>query len=122
MPSYLLDKNVVRRTVEGIARIQRGDPLHLDQAACLTLLYASAQDRFTAYITPQSLHILERLTARDEVRDFLDEVVVIQVTRYVRRWARRFQEHGFTREDAETRDQSPEDTGRDECRSSRRRS
>ena len=35
-----------------------------------------------------------------DVRDFLDEVEVIQVARYVRRWARRLREHGFTREDA----------------------
>lgn len=100
MPAYLLDKNVVRRTIEGIARVQRGEPLRPDQAVCLTLLHASAQDWFTAYITPQSLHILERLTARDEVRDFLDEVEIIQVGRYARRWARRLREHGFTREDA----------------------
>ncbi len=100
MPAYLLDKNVVRRTIEGIARVQRSQSLRSDQAVCVALLHACAQDRFVAYITPQSLHILERLTARNEVRDFLDEVDVIQVGRYVRRWARRLREHGFTREDA----------------------
>jgi hypothetical protein len=100
MPVYLLDKSVVRRTIEGLARVYRGQPLRPDQAACLTLLYAGVQDRFTAYITPQSLHIMERLSARDEVRDFLEEVEVIQATRYARRWARRLREHGFTREDA----------------------
>jgi hypothetical protein len=43
---------------------------------------------------------MERLSARDEARDFLGEVEVIQVTRYTRRWARRLREYGFTREDA----------------------
>jgi predicted nucleic acid-binding protein len=100
MPAYLLDKSVVRRTIEGLARLHRVQPLYPDQATCLTLLYAGVQDRFTAYITPQSLHIMERLSARDEVRDFLDAVEVIQVTRYTRRWARRLREYGFTREDA----------------------
>jgi len=100
MPAYLLDKSVVRRTIEAIVRVQRGEPLRPDQAICLILLHAGVQDRFTAYITPQSLHILERLSAQDEVRDFLDEVEVIQVGRYTRRWARRLREHGFTREDA----------------------
>jgi hypothetical protein len=100
MPVCLLDKSVVRRTIEGLARLHRGQPLRPDQAACLTLLYAGVQNRFTAYITPQSLHIVERLSARDEVRDFLGEVKVIQVTRYTRRWARRLREYGFTREDA----------------------
>lgn len=36
----------------------------------------------------------------DEVRDFLDEVEVIRVGRYARRWATRLREYGFTREDA----------------------
>lgn len=89
MPAYLLDKNVVRRTIEGIARVQRGAPLRSEQAVCLTLLHAGAQARCTVSITPQSLHILERLSARDEVRDVLDEVEVIRVGRYARRWARR---------------------------------
>jgi hypothetical protein len=100
MPAYLLDKSVVRRTIEGLAWLHRSQRLRPDQAACLTLLHTGAQDRFTAYITPQSLHIVERLSAREEVGDFLDEVEVIQVTRYTRRWARRLREHGFTREDA----------------------
>ena len=26
MPTYLLDKNVIRRSIEGIARAQRGEP------------------------------------------------------------------------------------------------
>jgi len=100
MPVYLLDKSVARRTLEGLARVRRSQPLYPEQVGCLTLLYAGARDRFTAYITPQSLHIMERLSARDEVCDFLAEVEVIQVTRYTRRWARRLREHGFTREDA----------------------
>ena len=100
MAAYLFDKSVARRTIEGLVRAYRGQPLRPDQAACLALLYAGARDRFTAYITPQSLHIMERLSARDEVRDFLAEVEVIQVIRYTRRWARRLREHGFTREDA----------------------
>jgi hypothetical protein len=65
MPAYLLDKSVVRRTIEGLAQAYRNQLLRPDQAACLTLLCAGVQDRFTAYITPQSLHIMERLSARD---------------------------------------------------------
>lgn len=100
MPIYLLDKSVVRRTVEGIARAQRGEALRAEQAVCLTVLHASAQRRLATYITPQSLHILERLPAREEVRTVLEAVEVIQVGRYAVRWARRLREHGFTREDA----------------------
>lgn len=100
MPSYLLDKNVVRRTIEGIVQAQRGELVRQDRAACLVLLYAAAQQRVKAYITPQSFHVLERLTKVPEVIDFLTEVDVIQVGRYTRRWGRRLREHGFTREDA----------------------
>jgi len=85
MPAYLFDKNIVRRTIEGIARVQRNQSLLPDHATCLILLYRSIQGQFTTYITPQSLHILEQLTGRDEVRDFLDEVEIIQVGRYTRR-------------------------------------
>ena len=100
MPNYLLDKNVVRRTIEGIAQAQRGEPIRPDRSACLVLLHAAVQHRFGAYITPQSLHVLQQLAAQPEVKDFLAEVSVIQVSRYARRWARRLREHGFTREDA----------------------
>ena len=100
MPAYLLDKSVARRTLEGLARVRRSQPLYPEQVVCLTMLYAGTRYRFTAFITPQSLHIIERLSARDEVRVFLAEVEVIQVTRYIQRWARRLREHGFTREDA----------------------
>lgn len=100
MLNYLLDKNVVRRTIEGIAQAQRGERVRPDRAACLVLLHAAAQHQFKAFITPQSLHVLEQMVGHPEVQNFLDEVDVIQVSRYARRWARRLREHGFTREDA----------------------
>ena len=39
MPAYLLDKSVARRTLEGLARVRRSQPLYPEQVVCLTLLY-----------------------------------------------------------------------------------
>ena len=46
-------------------------------------------------------NVLKRLRQRyPEIRDFRDRVEVIVPSRYYKRWARRLQEFGFTREDA----------------------
>jgi len=100
MHACLLDKNITRKAVEGLARIRQGWPLLPTHIICLMLLQSIIRHGATPYILPQSLHVLERLIERVEVQEFLRMVDVIQVGRYVRRWARRLQEHGFTREDA----------------------
>ncbi len=100
MHACLLDKNVARKAVEGLARIRQGRPLLPTHIVCLMFLRGVTCHEVTAYILPQSFHVLERLIERAEVREFLRMVDVIQVGRYVRRWARRLREHGFTREDA----------------------
>lgn len=100
MHACLLDKNVARKAVEGLARIRQGWPLLPTHIICLMLLQTVIRHGATPHVLPQSLHVLERLIERAEVREFLRTVDVIQVGRYVRRWARRLREHGFTREDA----------------------
>lgn len=100
MHACLLDKNVARKAVEGLARIRQGWPLLPTQIICLMLLQTVVRCGATPYILPQSLHVLECLIERAEVREFLRLVEVIRVGQYVRRWARRLQEHGFTPEDA----------------------
>jgi len=100
MQACLLDKNVSRKAVEGLARIRQGWPLLPTHIICLMLLQRLIRHGVRPYILPQSLHVLEPLIERVEVQEFLRMVDVIQVGHYVRRWARRLQEHGFTREDA----------------------
>jgi len=99
MPVYLLDKNVARKTVVGIGRVERGRVPRPEEILCLLLLRAAEQGRFTAYITPETFNILQRMRHRPEVPPFLIQVEVMQAGRYFKRWARRLREHGFTRED-----------------------
>jgi len=100
MPVYLLDKNVARKTIVGIGRVERGMVPRLEEVFCLLLLRAAEQGRFIAYITPETFNILQRTRHRAEVPPFLTQVEVMQSGRYFKRWARRLREHGFTREDA----------------------
>ena len=97
---YLLDKDVARKTIVGIGRVERGVVPRLEEVLCLLLLRAAEQGRFIAYITPETFNILQRMRHRAEVPPFLTQVEVMQAGGYFRRWARRLREHGFTREDA----------------------
>ena len=100
MHVFLLYKSVVRRTVEGIARALRDEPLNVQQAVSLALFYRCATQGVPVFISTTTLHILQNLDAQREVQIFLKGTRVLYSTRYVRRWARRLREHGFTREDA----------------------
>jgi hypothetical protein len=100
MLMYLLDKNVARKTIVGIGRVERGMVPRLEEVLCLLLLCAAEQGRFMGYITPETFNILRRMRHRTEVPPFLTQVEVMQAGRYFKQWARRLREHGFTREDA----------------------
>lgn len=100
MPVYLLDKNVARKTIVGIGRVERGRMPRPEEVLCLLLLRAAEQGRFIAYITPETFNILQRIHHRTEIPPFLTRVEVMQTGRYFKRWARRLREHDFTREDA----------------------
>ena len=51
MPACLLDKNLVRRAVEGIGKAQIGQPLTDEQRASLELLLAAEQGELTLFIS-----------------------------------------------------------------------
>lgn len=100
MPTCLLDKNVVRRAVEGIGKTQIGQPLTNEERASLELLLAPEQGELTLFISPEMQHILDRYGNHPDVQVFLRFVKVLRPARYFKRWSRRLREHGFTREDA----------------------
>ena len=87
MPTRLLDKNVVRRAVEGIGKAQIGQLLTNEERVSLELLLAVE-------------HSLERYGDHPDVQVFLRFVQILRPARYFKRWSRRLREHGFTREDA----------------------
>jgi hypothetical protein len=100
MPSCLLDKNVVRRAIEGIGKSQVSQPLTNEELTSLRLLLAAEQGQFALFISIEMQHILDRYGNHPDVQLFLRFVRVLRPTRYFKRWARRLREHGFTREDA----------------------
>jgi hypothetical protein len=99
-PTYLLDKNVIRRAITGIAGAQFGRPLTLEEDDCLSLLHEARKSNLHLFISIEAFNILQRLSKQLEVQVFLASTEILQAGRYFKRWARRLREHGFTREDA----------------------
>lgn len=99
-PVWLLDKNVVRRAIEGIGASLVAVPLTTEQSLAVRLLIRSKRTDTPVMITPETANILSRRSGVLGVRLFLNEVEVVRRGRYFKRWARRMREHGFTREDA----------------------
>lgn len=94
---YLLDKNVVRRIVEGLTHPDR---LTDEEATAIALWRALRQLKSPMFISAETANIMGRFSTRREIRLFLDTVEVMYAGKYFKRWARRLREHGFTREDA----------------------
>lgn len=99
-PTYLLDKNVIRRAIAGIAKAELGRPLTREEDDCLFLLHEARKGNLRLFISIEAFNILQRLSERVEVQVFLASTEIMQAGRYFKRWARRLREHGFTSEDA----------------------
>lgn len=99
-PVWLLDKNVVRRAIEGIGASLVASPLTAQQSLALRLLRRGKQANVVVMITPEVGNILSCRSNILEVPLFLREVDTLRRGRYFDGWARRLREHGFTREDA----------------------
>lgn len=100
MPVYLLDKDVVRRTVTGMVKVQVGKRLTQEEDDALALLWEARQGSLYPFIAPEAFNLLRRFTGQTEVDLFLEMIEVMQASRYFKRWARRLRGYGFTREDA----------------------
>ena len=97
MPSFLLDKSVARRIVEALCHL---DNLTPEEELVLGLWRQLQIEEARLFIPVGALHILQRFEQLIEVRTFLATVEPLESSRYVKRWARRLREYGFTREDA----------------------
>ncbi len=100
MPVFLLDKNVVRRTIKGIVKVEAGSELTPEESDALTLLWKVQKGSLRAFMTIETFNVLRRFTGQAEVDLFMEIVDVMQAGRYFKRWARRLRRYGFTREDA----------------------
>jgi hypothetical protein len=99
-PTYLLDKNVIRRAITGIARAEFGRPLTREEDDCLSLLHEARKSNLRLFISIEAFNILQRLSKQLEVQVFLASTEILQAGRYFKRWARRLREYSFTSEDA----------------------
>jgi hypothetical protein len=100
----LLDKVVVRYTLDGMLSLSLGRDLTDPQLAALQLFQSSANGQVDRFIAPTSANILYRLQkigrANAIIQLFLRRTQIAKPTRYFTRWSRRLREFGFSPEDA----------------------
>ena len=97
MPSHLLDKNVARRMIEAL---HHRDALTFEEEMVLGLWRQLKIEKARLFVPVAAMNILHRFAHLAEVCTFLAAVEPLGSGRYLRRWAHRLREHGFTREDA----------------------
>lgn len=97
MQSYLLDKNIARRIIEGLTHL---DSLSAEEEMVLQLWQQLLNEGHRLYIPFGTFNILQRFTSHIEVHTFLATVEQLESARYLKRWARRLREYRFSREDA----------------------
>jgi len=97
MPSYLLDKSVARRIVESLYHL---DNLSSEEVMVLNLWRRLQIEGVRLFVPIGVVNILRRFAHLVEIGVFLSTVEPLRSGCYVKRWARRLRQHGFTREDA----------------------
>ena len=98
--AWLLDKNVLRVALIGLAKLDLGQELAAGDLVCLELLRAAREGQILGCVSSELVNILNRFMHLPNVRVVLSTLVVFRGTRYFRRWARRLRAEGFSREDA----------------------
>jgi hypothetical protein len=100
----LLDKVVVRYTLDGMLNLSLGRDLTGQQVAALRLFQSAATPPVQRFIAPASANILGRLQSIPRfarlIQVFLSRAPIATPTRYFTRWSRRVREFGFSPEDA----------------------
>lgn len=111
----LLDKNVVRKFLRALEKKEQGILLDASEQIAVQTIDAERANGKRLFIVPQSQNVLRGFFKGDErVESFLDSVQVIVSGKYYKRWARRLQAIGFTREDARVLSHSTFGTDDDE--------
>ena len=95
----LLDKNIVRAVFEARVRVQRRRIPLPHQAQAAIVYQALQQAGFTTYVTPETANSAQR---RDPLiaASLLMPLTTLMQGHYLRRWARRLRDFGFSREDS----------------------
>ena len=99
MTTVLLDKGVIRRAYERQIRLIRGLTPTCAQDASTLILAQMLTSGFQGYVTKEISHVLmSRSPTIGSV--LLKGIRVLEKGKYLRRWARRLRNFGFTAEDA----------------------
>ncbi len=97
----LLDKNVARNFLSALAKRVLAIPLAKDERTAFELLNGETLKGKRIFIVAATDNVIKPFEKKyPDVRDFRDRVEIIVPTHYWRRWSRRLQRVGFTREDA----------------------
>ena len=101
----LLDKVTARHIMEGMLKLVEGRSTTSAELFALYFYRRASSRNITLFILPQTYNLLKRLNHLSRyvviIRRFLAATQVSYPARYFKRWARRLQEYGFTKEDAE---------------------
>ena len=100
-----LDKVTARHIMEGMLKLGEGRSMTSADIFALYFYQRAHSNNITLFILPQTYNLLKRLNHLSRyvviIRRFLAATQVSYPARYFKRWARRLQEYGFTKEDAE---------------------
>lgn len=100
----LLDKVIVRYTLDGMLSLSSGRDPTDQQAAAIRLFQSATTQPIDLFIAPASSNILARLQIVPRVAPlihlFVQHTQIAIPTRYFTRWSRRVREFGFSPEDA----------------------
>ena len=97
----LLDKNVVRKLLNGLAKAARNTALVEDEQIAVSSLTPEVFQDHRFFIAPATANVLAHSVHELAiVQSFTRRVEILVPGDYWRRWARRLQDVGFTREDA----------------------
>ena len=101
----LLDKVTARHIMEGMLKLVEGRSTTSAELYALYFYQRASSRNITLFILPQTYNLLKRLNHLSRyiviIHRFLAATQVSYPARYFKRWARRLQEYGFTKEDAE---------------------
>ena len=93
----LLDKVVVRYTLDGLLNLSLGRDVTSQQFAALQLFQSSASGQVDLFIAPASANILGRLQSISRfdaiIQVLLRRTQIATPTRYFTRWSRRLREY-----------------------------
>lgn len=77
MHVYLLDKNVVRRAIEGMVKSEVGTGLNQEEDKAFNLIWNVQKANSPLFITIEAFNLLQRFVKKPEVNLFLEMVDVM---------------------------------------------